>query len=285
MIYSTSKDWENTPNKRVMLFGMSGVGKTTLSNLLRADKTWFHYSADYRIATRYMGEFIGDNVKREAMKVPLLRELLLTDSVYIQPNITVDNLAPLSSYLGKPGRADLGGLCFSEYQIRQNQHQQAEIAALRESAQFITQAHDIYGYDNFICDSGGSICEVCDPFDTNDTLLNELAKSQLLVWIKGSEAYNKELIKRFDHAAKPMCYQSKFLNQMWRDYQTLHGQGRSQVDPDAFVRFTFSKALAHREPRYLAMAKWGVTVTAEDVALIKNSNDFNALIARAIEQK
>ena len=34
---------------------------------------WFHYSVDYRIGTRYMGEYIADNFKREAMKVPLLR--------------------------------------------------------------------------------------------------------------------------------------------------------------------------------------------------------------------
>jgi hypothetical protein len=50
-----------------------------------------------------MGEYIADNFKREAMKVPLLRELLMTDSVYIASNITFDNLAPLSTYLGKPG--------------------------------------------------------------------------------------------------------------------------------------------------------------------------------------
>ena len=28
---------------------------------------WFHYSIDYRIGTRYMGEFIEDSFKREAM--------------------------------------------------------------------------------------------------------------------------------------------------------------------------------------------------------------------------
>ena len=84
-------------------FGMSGLGKTHLAKLLRDGGDWFHYSVDYRIGTRYMGEYIADNFKREAMRVPLLRELLLTDSVYISSNITFDNLAPLSTYLGKPG--------------------------------------------------------------------------------------------------------------------------------------------------------------------------------------
>ena len=40
---------------------------------------WFHYSVDYRIGTRYLGEHIVDNFKREAMRQPLLRELLLTE--------------------------------------------------------------------------------------------------------------------------------------------------------------------------------------------------------------
>ena len=48
---------------------MSGLGKTYLSRLLTRHE-WFHYSVDYRIGTRYMGEHIVDNFKREAMKNP-----------------------------------------------------------------------------------------------------------------------------------------------------------------------------------------------------------------------
>ena len=79
MLYKTAEDWLAAPEKRIMLFGMSGLGKTYISNLLRDGGGWFHYSVDYRIGTRYMGEHIADNFKREAMKVPLLRELLMTD--------------------------------------------------------------------------------------------------------------------------------------------------------------------------------------------------------------
>ncbi len=79
MIYATADDWLRAPQKRVLLFGMSGLGKTHISNLLRDQGSWFHYSVDYRIGTRYMGEHIADNFKREAMKVPLLRDLLMTE--------------------------------------------------------------------------------------------------------------------------------------------------------------------------------------------------------------
>ena len=108
MIYNNALDWQNAVQKRVVLFGMSGLGKTHVSNMLRASGDWFHYSIDYRIGTRYMGEFIEDSFKREAMGNPFLRDLLMSDSIKIKSNITFDNLAPLSTYLGKPGRADKG---------------------------------------------------------------------------------------------------------------------------------------------------------------------------------
>ena len=122
MIHSTGQDWLDAPEKRVMLFGMSGLGKTHVASMLRASGTWFHYSVDYRIGTRYMGELIADDFKRHAMQVPLLRELLMSDSVRIESNITFHNLAPLSTYLGKPGDPARGGLAFPDYMARQDQH-------------------------------------------------------------------------------------------------------------------------------------------------------------------
>jgi len=51
MLYPTARDWRAAPAKRVTLFGMSGLGKTHVSNILRASGDWFHYSIDYRIGT------------------------------------------------------------------------------------------------------------------------------------------------------------------------------------------------------------------------------------------
>ena len=287
MIYQTEHDWRAASGKKVLLFGMSGLGKTHLATMLRdAGKAdtggWFHYSIDYRIGTRYMGEYIADNFKREAMKNPFLRELLMTDSVYIQSNITFNNLAPLSTYLGKPGDPAKGGVPFAEYLRRQSQHREAEIAALLDTPHFIARAHDVYGYANFLCDSGGSICEVVDPTDPDDKVLKTLSDNLLLVWIKGSEAHTAELIRRFDRAPKPMYYQPAFLQSAWTTYLAETNTTEDRVDPDAFVRWTYARALAHRQPRYAAMAKWGVTVTAEDVARVKTPADFDTLIARAI---
>jgi hypothetical protein len=283
MIYRSGKDYLATQRKRVMLFGMSGLGKTYLSNLLRDQGDWFHYSVDYRIGTRYMGEFIADNFKREAMKVPLLRDLLMTDSVYIASNITFDNLAPLSTYLGKPGDPAKGGVLFAEYMKRQDQHRVAEVAATLDTARFMEQAEEIYGYANFVCDTSGSICEVVEAEDPSDPVMKQLSETLLMVWIKGSDAHTAELVRRFDRAPKPMYYQPHFLHAAWEEYRASHSVTEETCDPDHFVRWTYARALAHRQPRYAAMARWGVTVTAEEVAKVRSAADFDALMARAID--
>jgi hypothetical protein len=284
MIYRTASDYLAAPKKRVLLFGMSGLGKTHLSNMLRDQGSWFHYSVDYRIGTRYMNEFIADNFKREAMKVPLLRELLMTDSVYIASNITFNNLAPLSTYLGKPGNPAKGGLPFAEYMLRQEQHRAAEVSAMLDTARFIDRAEAIYGYPSFVCDTSGSICEVVNPDDPSDPVMSQLRETLLLVWIKGSEAHTAELIRRFDRAPKPMYYQPAFLHAAWEEYRATHSVTEETCDPDAFVRWTYARALAHRRPRYAAMARQGVTVTAEEVAAVHSPADFDAMIARAIDR-
>jgi hypothetical protein len=286
MIYATPADWLAAPEKRVLLFGMSGLGKTHVSNRLRDGGDWFHYSVDYRIGTRYMGEHIVDNFKREAMQVPFLRDLLMSDSIYIGSNITLENLSPVSTYLGKPGAPDKGGVPIDEYRRRQAQFRTAEIAALNDTPHFIERAKALYGYPHFVCDSGGSICEWVTPEDPSDPLLSTLSAATLMVWIKGDEAHTAELIRRFDKAPKPMAYQPEFLDRVWDAYLAQQGCSPAEVDPDAFIRWTYAQALAHRQPRYAAMAaNWGVTVTADAVARLRDGADFEAMIADALGKR
>ncbi len=284
-IHAAPSAYRAATAKRVLLFGMSGLGKTTLSNTLREAGGWFHYSVDYRIGTRYMNEYIADNFKREAMKVPLLRELLLSDSVYIASNITFDNLAPLSSYLGKPGNEAKGGLPFAEYQRRQDQHRAAEISAMLDTTRFMERAASIYGYANFVCDTSGSICEVVEAEDPGDRVMNEIAAHHLLVWIKGTDAHRDELCRRFDRAPKPMYYRPDFLLQVWGEFLAHEGKPADAVDPDAFLRFGYARLLDSRQPRYAAMAKWGVTVSAEEVAAVRSPADFDAMICAALDRR
>ena len=286
MLYSSAENWRGAAQKRVLFFGMSGLGKTYVSNMLRDGGNWFHYSIDYRIGTRYMGEYIADNAKAHAMKVPFLRELLLSDSIYIGSNITFENLTPVSSYLGKPGDVAKGGLPYAEYTRRQSQFRTAEIAALLDTPYFIERAEALYGYPHFICDTGGSICEWVNPEDPEDLVLKTLSQNALMIWIEGSDAHTEELVRRFDKSPKPMSYQGEFLERAWTEYLELKGCNETQVDPDDFIRWTYAQAMAHRQPLYRAMAQnWGVSVKAEEIAQVKTADDFDQLIAQALERR
>ena len=231
MIYDSAQDWLAAPRKRVLFYGMSGLGKTHVSQMLRDTGGWFHYSIDYRIGTRYMGELIVDNAKAHAMKVPFLRDLLLSDSIYIGSNISFHNLAPVATYLGKPGDPARGGMPIAEYRRRQDQFRQAEIHSLMDTGYFIERAERLYGYPHFVCDTGGSICEWVDGDDPDDPILTELARHCLLVHIEGSEAHTAELIRRFDRAPKPMAYQPEFLDAAWAQYVRDHDCAETRSIP------------------------------------------------------
>ena len=125
------------------------------------------------------------------MKLPILRDLLRSDSINISSNMRFSDLSPLSTYLGKPGNPDKGGLSFEEYKRRQAQHRDAEIKSMRDVPRFIDKAKTIYGYDHFICDAGGSLCEVVDPADPNDAVLNALGETTVIVHLRGTEAMRR----------------------------------------------------------------------------------------------
>jgi hypothetical protein len=286
MLFNKPEDFLSAPRHAVTVFGMAGVGKTWLAALLRKHQ-WFHYSADYRIGTRYMGEFIVDNFKAEAMKVPFLRELLRTDSIKIDSNITFANLDPLSTYLGRPGNVKKGGLPFAEYQRRQEQHRIAEIEALKDVPYFIERSETLYGYSNFIADTGGSLIEVIDPDNADDPVIKALTASTLLLYIRGTEADAEKLVSRFKHSPKPMYYQPHFLLEKWAEFKTLNKvKDDADVDPDAFGAWGFEALLTDRLPRYQRLAdNFGYTVEASDLATVRDGDEFLDLVAGAIGKR
>lgn len=285
MRFKSGQEFLNQPNKAITVMGMSGVGKTTLAAMLQK-LDWFQYSVDYRIGTRYMDEYIVDNFKREAMHNPFLRELLRSDSIYIRSNITFDNLAPLSTYLGKPGKKELGGISMAEYKERQAQHHDAEIKALLDVPEFIKRADEIYGYGNFVCDSGGSLCEVVNPDDPNDPVLKALAENTVIVYIEGTPEHAQMLVERFRKNPKPMYYQPAFLDDIWAKYKSLKKvTDENAVEPNDFAAWGFEQLLHHRIPLYRKIAKnFGYTIPMQAVPTLQCVDDVIALIAKTIDQ-
>ena len=286
MLYNTGLEWKRSSNKRISLFGMSGVGKTFIANILRESKEWFHYSVDYRIGTRYLGEEIVDNFKKEAMKIPFLREHLLNDSIYLSSNITFNNLSPLSGFLGKPGKTSSGGIDFNEYVLRQRKHYNAEINATNDTAIFSQKSVEIYGYKHFISDTSGSLCEIVNPEDPRDKVLKALQKNTLPVWVKGSQNQTDQLLERFKKSPKPMFYNESFLKEKWTVYLMVYNENPDEVEPDNFMSYGFNALILRRLPIYEKIAtNWGVTLQATDITELTTQDELIEIIAEAVDKK
>lgn len=274
-------EFRDLKHKSITLLGMSGVGKTRLSDILMKGD-WFHYSGDYRIGTRYLDEAILDNIKLQAMQIPFLRDLLRTDSIYIQNNLSVNNLSPVSSFLGKLGNPELGGLPLDVFKRRQNLHCQAEIATMKDVPEFINKAHKIYGYNNFINDAGGSLCELDDK-----SVMELLSKHTLVLYIQASETDEQALIKRALSDPKPLYYREQFFQEQLSIYMKENNlEYVALINPDEFVRWIFPRLFYSRIPRYEAIAKeYGYTVTTEEVGKVTDEKSFLHMIETAIERQ
>lgn len=269
-------------NKRITLLGMSGVGKTYLSGTLRSHD-WFHYSGDYRIGTRYLDEPILDLVKRQAMEMPFLKDLLQRDWIYIRNNIRINDLGPVLSYIGKLGNPALGGVPLEEFQQRQARYHEAEVATMYDVPEFIRKAKSIYGYNHFVNDVGGSLCELSDP-----GVIDLLVEHTLLLYIQTTHKEEEdELIRRAQSAPKPLYYRPEFLTEQLDIYlQENKLQYAAEMDPDAFTRWVFPRLFHSRIPRYEAIAKpHGYTVTSQEVAQVRDEQDFLHLLEEAIARK
>ena len=271
--------FSNWEHKSITLLGMSGVGKTFLSNILR-ESDWFHFSGDYRIGTRYLNEPILDNIKSQAMQVPFLRDLLRSDSIVINNNITVDHLKPVSTFIGKLGDPELGGLSLEEFKHRQDLHHEAEVNTMLDVPEFMKKARQIYGFNHFINDAGGSLCELND-----DKVLDMLAEHTVFIYIKASKEDEQRLIERAKSSPKPLYYRPEFLDEQLAIYmQENKHEYVAMINPDDFVRWVFPRLFYARIPRYETIAeKYGYTITTEALYQVKTENDFLQLVEKTLD--
>lgn len=265
-------------NKRITLLGMSGVGKTHISAMLRRHQ-WYHYSGDYRIGTRYLDESILDLIKGQAMQVPFLSELLRNDWIYIRNNIKISDLGPVLSYVGKLGNPEMGGVSLPDFQHRQARYRDAEIAAMHDVPAFIEKGRKIYGYPHFVNDVGGSLCELDAP-----GVIDVLVEHTLMLYIQVTdEEEEQKLIQRAQSDPKPLYYRPEFLTEQLAIYLEENGLDyAAEMDPDTFTRWVFPRLFHSRVPRYEEIARQGYTVTSREISQVRDEHDFLALLETAI---
>ena len=270
----------------ITLLGMSGVGKTVLSTSLRKRAHWYHFSADYRIGTRYLIEHILDNIKHRIMQMedPFVANLLRSDSIYINHNISVDNLEPVSTYLGMFGDPKLGGLDKQTFLMRQDDYRRAEIRSMLDVEHFIEKAWQIYGCQAFVNDASGSLCEIIDLTDPRDPVIKALIGKTLILYIQADSVSEEELKMRARSHPKPLFYNPAFIAPKLQDKPD---NGHS-INPFDFARPLFPQLLTFRKPRYAEMAeRYGFTIRAKDLFSIDNEGktvpDADTFLTRVYE--
>lgn len=263
--------------RSITLLGTSGVGKTTLSSRLVADG-WYHYSGDYRIATRYLDEAVTDWLEALAMQQPQLAALLGDDALRIRPHITVDNLRALSVFIGKLGRE---GWDYATFCARQALFAEAEKAAMYDFVAFRERAMRRYGATLFINDAGGSLCE----YVQDTALMDYVLHHTLPVYIRADAALEAELLERAMRYPKPMCYAPAFLDEMIRGFAAQSGIAKADDFPvDEFIRYVMPRMMLHRDEQAMAIvARGGVVLDAKAVWQVRDGAGFMALLDAACQ--
>ena len=275
----TAKEFRGEKNKRLTLLGMSGVGKTHLAKLIGENGGWYHFSGDYHIGATYLKDEIINNIAKKMKQDPWLQNLLENQSISVNSQVTFDNLEPISAFLGKVGNPEEGGLAIGEFIRRQRLFLEAEIKAMYDVPNFIKQSQQL-GYNNFINDAGGSLCELGDK-----KLYQLLAKNTLVVYIKTDKDAEKELIERSKSQPKPVYYHPDFFESALRSYLEKNSLDYvAQISPDAFVRWVFPKLVEDRLEKYQALAdQYGCTIKSDDLFHCHSADDVINLIAGALD--
>lgn len=275
----SAAEFKQSNNKRLTLLGMSGVGKTHLSKLLSNKDKWYHYSGDYRIGAEYLNKPILDNIKQNIKQDAWLAALLDNDSISIQNHITFDNLSSVSAFLGKVGNPEQGGLPIDEFTHRQALHREAEASTMLDVPKFIKKSGQ-QGFNHFINDAGGSLCELDD-----DNVYQTLAKHTLILYIRAGKRNESALVERAQTHPKPLYYQAEFLKTQLSIYLAEQDLTYvAQINPDAFVGWIFPRLLEHRVPKYEAIAnQYGYTIDSEDLYQCNNADEVFKLIYGALD--
>ena len=152
---------------------------------------------------------------------------------------------------------------------------------MKDVATFIEKARDIYGYQHFLNDTGGSVCEINSP-DAE----RAIAENTVLLYIRADEDMEQELIDRARSNPKPLYYDETFLRARVDEYLQAEGIGGiAAMDPRKFAQWVFPELVRHRRPLYQSLAdRYGYTVTAAEASQVASEADFLTLVEDAIRR-
>lgn len=230
--------------KPLTLMAMSGVGKTHWAWQLEK-WGWYHYNVDYLIGAEYLKGELESPVK-------------------------LDDLGPLSKYIGQVGK---GALPMDEFKRRQKNYIEAERRAMMDLEKVIAAKGA-----NVVVDSTGSLCEIGD-----EDLYKRLGAQTLIVYIKAAPEEEAALVEQAMNDPKPLYFPPAQFDAWLAAYlKEKNLKSVDDVTPNDFSRWVFPKLFQSRLPKYQAIAdKYGVTVRAQDLRGITTQDAFFNVIQQA----
>ncbi len=208
------------------------------------------------------------------MKVPFLRDLLRSDSIKIESNITFSNLDPLSTYLGRPGEREEGRAGARRIPAPagaapdRRDRGAAAMCPISSSAPSGSMATPrLHRRYRRLADRGGRPGRCRGSGDQGARRAARCCSTSAAP--SGDAA---ELVRRFRHSPKPMYYQPPFLVAEMGGVQGAERDRQSDDERRSRRRsgaWGFEALLTDRLPRYQQLAdKFGYTVEAADLATV-----------------
>lgn len=283
MKFSSGIEFQQRPNKQLLLMGLSGVGKTTVCRML-PQAEWFHFSVDYRIWTHQLRDQLNDYLKSLALTNPILKDLLVHDAIKIKHKVHFDNLYATSMYMGMLGNPKEHGSTEKQFRDRMREYASAERWAMLDIPHFIERSRRLYGYPHFLIDASGSLCEIIDLEDPNDSVTKLLEKEAVVVYIEATEEHKQELLRRQAADPKPIYYRPDFLDEHIPGLLSHYGvKTVTKLKPADIGRYLYPKLLDHRIARYKQLAnKLGYTISMTDILRVKCGDELLDTIAESM---
>lgn len=261
--------------KTFTLVGMSGSGKTSLSQKLSSDG-FFHYSIDYEIAHTHLKTKTKDRVIAQIKRQSeLFKNLIEKFAIKVDLSLTFDDLEIITMFVIP--QQENGKILLEEFLHNQELYCQAEIKATMEFANRATIAFENYHCEGFINDATGSICEVALE---NSELLKIIKEQSQVIHLQTTKKHQKLLIDRSTSAVKPILYNKNFLFQNLQEYYNIKTILPSfEIDKQFFLD-VFPRLLEFRVQSYQEfIAKTnGISIDATKIEKVQDSQQFINLV-------
>lgn len=262
-------------SKTFTLVGMSGVGKTSISQKLSAEG-FFHYSIDYEIAHTHLKERIKECVVSKIKKQsPLFESLIEKFAINLEISLTFDDLEIITMFVIP--QEENGKIILSKFLKNQNLYKDAEMHATQAFTHKAKLAFENYHMSGFINDATGSICEVAL---SNNALLEQIRDCSTVIYLKATDEHQNMLIERSKDKVKPILYNYNFLIQNLKNYYAISKvDDNFAIDKDFFL-WVFPNLLEYRRKSYQEFIDKtkGIVVDINKLAKVRDSKDFLELI-------